>query len=270
MSKFMQIFQDTLLPGTCINCGLVLLPRHRFEDCSTIEKHLAECLCLRCRRRIRQTSWQRCACQNSIATTEQKFTCDYCKGFEDKPDAVYSCFSFHEPINKMVRELKYQKRKDFADWLSELVWQTHEKKLKHLIADHKIESITFVPMTKDRKRQRSYNQAELIAQNLAKRLELPVEDKILRRTKKVTPQVRVEDVALRYENIKDAFAAENCAGKRLLLIDDVMTTGSTLAACSTTLRKAGAEHVVSLTIATAASFFLAQYLIDEEQPVGLK
>lgn len=110
-----------------------------------------------------------------------------------------------------------------------------------------------VPLHPRRERQRGYNQAGLIARPLAKKLHLPYRPILLMRTKP-RPEKELLSVAERWESVRGAFATQigtRVDNLRVLLVDDVMTTGATLDACTRALRDAGAKEVIGLTVARA-------------------
>lgn len=109
-----------------------------------------------------------------------------------------------------------------------------------------------IPLHHRRLRERGYNQSELLARELSKTVSLPVLDNVLRRVKNSSPQARATSVAERYQNVKGAFVCENngrIAGKAVIVIDDVCTSGATLEACAEVLKIAGAVSVWGLTFA---------------------
>lgn len=109
-----------------------------------------------------------------------------------------------------------------------------------------------VPLGRDRLRRRGYNQASLIASALADRLGLPMEDSALRRVRETRSQVGL-DPASRLANVQGAFQADPgpFQGKHVLLVDDLFTTGATLAACAEALMDVGAEQVHGITVGRA-------------------
>ena len=110
-----------------------------------------------------------------------------------------------------------------------------------------------VPLHKKRLRERGFNQAVILARAIAKRFALPLDFMALRREVLTAPQVGLGHEE-RSINVRGAFTVrkpERAAGKRILLVDDVYTTGSTLAECAKTLLKAGADSVAVLTLARA-------------------
>jgi competence protein ComFC len=111
-----------------------------------------------------------------------------------------------------------------------------------------------VPLHRERHRERGYNQAELIAKPLARKLGLPCRAVLLVRTKP-RPDKQVLSLEERWDSVRGAFATRpgsKVDNLRVLLVDDVMTTGATLDACAKALRGAGAKSVIGLTVARAA------------------
>jgi ComF family protein len=108
-----------------------------------------------------------------------------------------------------------------------------------------------VPLYARRQRLRGYNQSALLARELSRLCGLPLTQRGLARRRNTPPQARSADAEARKRNVTDAFVADRrwVEGKRILLIDDVMTTGATLDACASALRRAGAASVWALTFA---------------------
>ena len=110
-----------------------------------------------------------------------------------------------------------------------------------------------VPLHPKRKKARGFNQAQVMAEEIARIKGINLEDSVLVKTKNVPPQTFLE-FEEREENVKGAFrvvAKERIERKTLILVDDVYTTGSTVKECSLVLRKAGAREVRVLTLAQA-------------------
>jgi ComF family protein len=108
-----------------------------------------------------------------------------------------------------------------------------------------------VPLFGIRRRTRGYNQSELLAREMGRATGIAVETRVLVRKRATPPQVRQVGYDARLANVVDAFRVGGVPvrGRNLLLIDDVMTTGATLAACALVLLDAGAENVFALTYA---------------------
>lgn len=113
------------------------------------------------------------------------------------------------------------------------------------------DSITWVPLSKARLRSRGYDQARLLAEDLAKRLSVPCEP-VLRKIRNNPRQSSAGGAENRRRNVKGVYALTPQAsvyGKRILLIDDIVTTGATLSECAGVMRSSGAAGVVALTLA---------------------
>ena len=112
-----------------------------------------------------------------------------------------------------------------------------------------MDALVPVPLQGRRRRARGSNQAELLARELGRWTKLPVETRWLKRVKDTPSQTGLTP-AQRVENVRGAFATKNKLDrKRILLIDDVCTTGATLNACARILKRAGAETVQAVTAA---------------------
>jgi len=112
--------------------------------------------------------------------------------------------------------------------------------------------ILAVPLGKKRMKQRGYNQAALIAQSMAEVMEISIGKKILRRTRETKSQVGL-DPTTRFRNVQNAFHADPRAVKNqvVFLVDDLLTTGATLVACTYALMTAGVQKVYGITVARA-------------------
>ena len=149
-------------------------------------------------------------------------------------------------MREAIHRLKYSNSQDLAAPLGEMMasyWQD-----VHLPAD----VIVPVPLHARRLRERGYNQAALLARELGKGVGLPVLESALIRARHTSPQVDL-NAEEREENVRGAFRCpdDQLAGKRVLLVDDVYTTGATLEACSLALKRGGVHTVWALTLARA-------------------
>ncbi|MCK5087544.1 MAG: ComF family protein, partial [Melioribacteraceae bacterium] len=111
--------------------------------------------------------------------------------------------------------------------------------------------VTAVPLHKKKLLRRGFNQAEILARNVAKKLELPYEHQIIRKIKDTTSQSYL-DKEERFKNVAGIFSCESKKSlkeKSVLLIDDIFTTGATTNACSLTLKKSGVAKVTVFTLA---------------------
>jgi ComF family protein len=152
-------------------------------------------------------------------------------------------------VRQAMWQLKYHRQRRLAEPLGDL--------LAGACADlvPQIDLIVPVPLHSSRQRQRGFNQAELLARQCALRLGLPARADVLTRIRATPPQVGL-GVAARAANVAGAFAVRTpapVAGRRLLLVDDVCTSGATLGAGAEPLRAAGALVVWGLAVARPAA-----------------
>jgi ComF family protein len=150
-------------------------------------------------------------------------------------------------LRELILRMKHVSGEGLAEVLGEL-WACHmEKRLRELKAD----VIVPVPLHWWRRCMRGYNQSAVLAQALAHRLRIPCRTRWLRRIRN-TPRQVVQSVSARRANVRNAFFAPARAelrGKTVLLVDDVLTTGSTANDAARALRAAGATRVVVAVLA---------------------
>lgn len=150
-------------------------------------------------------------------------------------------------LGRLIRGLKFQNRRNLVELLASfLVGAFHDT-----WNGNSFDLVVPVPLHPVRRRDRGYNQAGLLARSLARRTGLPFNDRALIRGRSTLPQVGLTD-SQRRANVRNAFRCVDSGriiDRRILLIDDVMTTGATAASASRALMKAGALRVSVLTLA---------------------
>jgi ComF family protein len=147
------------------------------------------------------------------------------------------------PLERLLQRFKYEGRRSLAQPLGHLLAES-------LILDGVVaDAVTCVPLHPRRRRRRGYNQAELLAREVARLTHLPFLDGLVRELD-TPPQVGL-DRRRRLENVREAFAwqAQDLGRCSVLLIDDVATTGATLDACAAALKRARSGPVAGLTVA---------------------
>jgi ComF family protein len=158
-------------------------------------------------------------------------------------------FLFEGGVRQSIHRLKYHGRHSLVVTLAQSMadfWRANPMPADLLMP---------VPLHPVRQRERGYNQSDLLARELGDMIGLPVVTKGFRRVRRTQPQVGL-DSADRRENVKGAFVYQSrgegtLCGQRILVIDDVCTTGLTLEACSIALKSAGASAVWGFTLARA-------------------
>ena len=158
-------------------------------------------------------------------------------------DAAYSFGSYEGPLQKLIHLFKYGKVETLADPLGRFLIQS-------LPLEERFDLIMAMPMHWRKRWERGFNQAELLAIPVAKRYGVKLAGNLCRR--RYTKSQAGLSEAERRRNLKDAFTVirpHQVIGKRVLLIDDVFTTGATLRAAAAVLKSAGASYVCALTLA---------------------
>jgi ComF family protein len=169
--------------------------------------------------------------------------CTVCRQSLVNFDAAYSFGSYEGPLQKLIHIFKYGKVESLAGPLSRFLLQS-------LPLEQSFDLVMAMPMHWRKRWERGFNQAELVAQPIAKRYGLKLADN-LRRRRYTKPQAGLSE-AQRRENLRNCFSVvrpHQLAGKRILLIDDVFTTGATLRTAAAALKSAGASYVCALTLA---------------------
>jgi ComF family protein len=177
--------------------------------------------------------------------------CERCIGLSRKSLSamhpfILSTFDFKDPlIKRVIHAIKYHHRKDLVDPLIPYIAQTAS--IISPISDY---TLVPIPMPRLRRLMRGYNQSDIIARALSKQLHIPCDMETLIRTKNKKRQATIHEKQKRLENQKGTFAVTGSVqGKRFILVDDVTTTGATLAEARKELLRAGAQEVLALTIA---------------------
>jgi competence protein ComFC len=198
--------------------------------------------------RIKPPFCDKCS-EQFVGAITGNFSCANCAHRRLYFDAAVSCYRSRGIVRRLVHQFKYGRqfhlRHALADWLGETL---HDPRLR----DRRFDIIVPVPLHPARERERGFNQAELLALLLSDKTAIPVRS-ALERIRYTTTQTAF-DRAERMENLRDAFRLRekmHVRDLRVLLIDDVLTTGSTLSECARVLRKAGAVSVHAATAARA-------------------
>jgi len=196
---------------------------------------------------------QRCAIPLPIIVEStdkiQRLTCGQCQQQEPHFDACYSAFIYQLPIDKLIHQFKFQRKLHLASLLGNLMAEA----LACRLTDPRPmpDCIVAVPLHRSRLRERGYNQALELARPIAKRFNLPLLSDGCVRNKATVPQSELPAHERRH-NIKDSFSVKrNFSARHVAIVDDVMTTGSTLDELAKTFKKAGVQTVEAWICARA-------------------
>lgn len=229
IEKGVNAFLDLFFPPRCPVCDRVQKKEEKIcRNCKKELKWIKEPKCLKCGKPIEEIEQEYCG-----DCLREKF--HYVRG--------YALWLYQGGARKSVAAFKYKGRQEYASFYGEEFMRVYGEQLRR----HFFDVIVPVPVYREKKRIRGYNQAELFAWELAKGLGVPMESRALVRTRATRPQKGLSQKQ-RQENLKKAFRfcpEYNKKAKlgRVLLVDDIYTTGSTIEACTKVLLEAGAAQV---------------------------
>lgn len=213
--------------------------------------------CVNCEARIHTREPLCAACASSI-TLHQTFFCGTCRA--RLPEAKRVCHPAapyllgaaadyaSDPIRSLIHALKFEYAQNAGLFLGNLL----ARYAASLGFDWRERVVVPIPLGERRARERGFNQSGLIAERLAATLGCRLETKNLLRSRNTAPQSELKEMEERRGNVEGCFAlrnAEALKGVRVVLVDDVTTSGATLHEAARTLRAAGARGIVALTIA---------------------
>ena len=226
---------DFIFPRQCHGCGR--------------EPEADRFLCWECLSNLEYIAAPYCShCGDPVpGHIDHEYRCAFCTRQSPAFDLARSAVRYRGSLGHALRSVKY----DGATWmipnlvdLLDACVSTHYDLLP-------FDAVCYVPLYPVRERERGFNQAGWLATELARRRQLPMGRFTLRRTKDTGSQTHLT-APQRTANVAGVFAvakARHVAGQRLLLVDDVMTTGATVNECARVLKRAGAESVHVVTVA---------------------
>lgn len=224
----------------CISCG------------SMIDGTRPYSLCDKCVRKLHWTGERVCEkCGKALPDAYRGRLCYDCMIYSHSFEKGYSCLTYGLYERELLLELKYNGKGYLADKMGDILYDR--------ISCENVQADVIIPVPVGRKRmkKRGYNQSALMAKRLSERWKVPMEAAALCREKE-TPLLRSLAPAQREEALDGAFSVtgsgcEKISGKRVLLVDDIYTTGATADACSRALLEAGASAVLLLVLASGGN-----------------
>ncbi|MBZ9578056.1 ComF family protein [Patescibacteria group bacterium] len=233
LSSTKEFILDLLFPKFCISCGKE--GSYLCQDCFSLIDILERQYCP--------------FCPQPKVVIDGK-TCNFCKRSKSL-NGLYCAASYNNFIvKKLINQFKYE------PYIKELSKPLSSSIIAHFINLNKVTTFNDfilipIPLHKKKLKKRGFNQASEIAKELSKVLKIPFFDDILIKIKQTPAQVELKKEE-REENIKGVFLCQKpelVMGKKIFLIDDIFTTGSTMEQCARLLQEAGAKEVWGIVVA---------------------
>ena len=227
LTKLKGMALDLLFPQWCVGCGKE--GRFLCYSCCQSLPRIMPPLCPRCGK-----------------PQPSGILCPGCVGWQTELEGIRSPFRFDGVIRQAIHQLKYRNLRALVVPLARLL-------MDYLITNPVPgEVLVAVPLHQKRLRERGYNQSYLLARELGRLAALPVVDDCLVRQQHTSPQARTSNIEERRSNVVNAFTCHNhkLRNKKVLLIDDITTSGATLDACTSALKAMGVSSVWGLVLAT--------------------
>ena len=215
---------NLLLPISCAVCSTE--GRFVCADCEPQLPRLERPYCVRC------------------SDPGREPLCDWCAATPPTVNGIRAPYVFEGAVRDLVHDLKYRNLRasapELAGLMAECLWRN----------DLNPDVLAPVPLHRSAERLRGYNQSLLLCRELAKLTDIPMRARLLRRKRDTPPQVSMGSHDERRRNMVGAFECDaDVRGSTVLVIDDVVTTGSTMSACADALKAAGAASVWGLALA---------------------
>ena len=242
MNKYKNFLLELFFPSFCLGC-----------------QKEGTYLCEDCKATLDISEFNYCLCNKNstrLPLGQKDGTCYKC--FDKNLSGLYFALPYKENrlTKKLIHQFKYQPYiKDLAKTLAMLLAE-HFFLSENNKEDIWRDSILVpIPLDKNKLKNRGYNQAEELSKELSKILKVPTVSKILIKTKSTKPQMELSKEK-RAKNLQDAFKINSAtsdvaefSGKKVFLVDDVYTTGSTMEECARILKQAGTKQIWGITIA---------------------
>lgn len=233
---------DFIYPRRCPICGDIVVPKDEKScpDCKPLLQVIKEPRCKKCSKPIDNDEKEYC------------FDCET-KHFHYKKG--YALWIYDNRMRKSIADFKYHNRKEYADFYVEEI-------LKHyslFLIEIGVDALIPIPIHQSKLKTRGYNQAQILASKLGKELDILVINDLLIRDKRTLPQKGLNDKE-RLKNLIQAFSLDKEKLKtyndinKVVLVDDIYTTGSTIEACTNILQQNGVMEVYYISLCIGKGF----------------
>ncbi len=237
-----QAILDIIYPIRCPVCGEIVTPK-------------GERICTVCRDKLAYNMEPRCMkCSKPLEYEEQEY-CNDCERKDYHYDKGFAVWIYNDIMRHSIAAFKYHSKKEYAVFYIQEIIRLYGSIIMELAPD----AIVPVPIHHSKYMERGYNQADILAKGIGKSLNIPVLSKLLVRNKKTMPQKQLSDKE-RLRNLQEAFEFNGREYRhdgvinRILLVDDIYTTGSTIEACTNVFKKNGIDKVYFLVLSIGKGF----------------
>ena len=238
-----QMILDLIYPIRCPLCGEIVIPK-------------GDKICPSCKKKLPLIKEPRCLkCSKSIEHEEK----EYCSDCERKAyhfNKGYAVWVYNEDMKHSIANFKYHSKKEFAGFYIDEIVEYYGDTIKKLSP----EVIVPVPIHRSKYLERGYNQADILAKGIGRKLGIPVISDLLIRNKKTLPQKKLSDKE-RLLNLSEAFHMNEKFKRhgdrkisKVLLVDDIYTTGSTIEACTNVLKSNDCSEVYFIVLCIGKGF----------------
>ena len=235
--KIKEALASIVFPPRCPVCDEVIhVGKDTCDDCRKKVVCIGEPVCKKCGKPLENQRREYCS---DCARKQHYFS---------QGKAV---FVYQGEISQSMYRFKYSNKREYASYYAKEAARIYGGWIRR----KQIEAIVPVPMYRWKKKGRGYNQAAVFAMALGERMQLPVEKRMVKRIRNTTPQKELNDVE-RKANLKKAFqlVPDIVKYKKILIVDDIYTTGSTIDAVAEVLLQAGVEEIYFLCISIGEGF----------------
>lgn len=240
---FLDKIIDLIYPVRCPFCNEIVIPKGKR-------------VCPACMEKLPYINEPRCMkCSKPIENEEAEY-CSDCSRKAYHYDRGYAIWIYNDIMKRSIANFKYRSRKDNAVFYVNEIIRLYGNTIKALSPD----VIVPVPIHHSKYLERGYNQAQILALPIGRELNIPVLPGLLLRSKKTMPQKKLSDKE-RLRNLSEAFSYNAKAAfeynkpiQRVLLVDDIYTTGSTIEACTNILKANGISKVFFIVLCIGEGF----------------
>jgi ComF family protein len=216
------------------------------ESCAAVVPPSSNGVCALCAARIRLIAPPHCArCGRTLRADGA--TCGDCGAETFHFDRAFACVYYEGKVKELLRAYKFGGRKTLLGFFTRVMARFIDASMR----EARFDTVIAVPLDRQKESERGFNQARPLAVAVAKKLALPHDLRALKRTRSTTPQSTLGKKD-RLVNIRGRFFVKpghTLGGRRVLLVDDVLTTGQTASECARVLKEAGASSVTVLALA---------------------